>query len=344
VKALVYEGAWQMPLRQVETPQIQSPDDVVIAVKAVGVCGSDVHGFRGTTGRRKPPIIMGHEFSGTVTAIGSNVSDKQVGDRVVVNPILACGKCDNCLAGLPNICFNRSGLGVNLNGAYADAVRVQQKMVYTLPKDVTWEQGTLVEPLAVAMHAVNLTPFRLLDTVVVIGAGTIGLLTLAAAKLRGAGELIITDVSPHRLEVARRLGADYTVNVAEQDPVAVVQERTRGLGAAAVIEAVGITATVKQSLVLVRNGGHVTWIGNSDPEVQINMQQIVTREITVAGAYGFNQEFGQSIEMIRSHKIDPMLLVERRAALEQGTQIIDELAKGKLDLVKVILKPNSQND
>ncbi len=344
MKALVYEGAWQMPMRQVETPQVQSPDDVVVAVQAVGVCGSDVHGFRGTTGRRKPPIIMGHEFTGAIAAVGSNVTDRRVGDRVVVNPILSCGKCENCLAGLPNICYNRSGLGVNLNGAYADAVRVHQKMVYSLPQDLTWEEGTLVEPLAVGMHAVNLTPFRLMDTVVIIGAGTIGLLTLAAAKLRGAGQLVITDVSPHRLQMARRLGADHTVNVAEQDPIAFVQERTRGLGAAAVIEAVGITATVKQSLALVRNGGHVTWIGNSDPEVQINMQQIVTRQVTVAGAYGFNQEFGQSIEMIRSRKIDPMLLVERRATLEEGTPIINDLAKGNLDLVKVILKPHERID
>ncbi len=344
MKALVYEGAWQMPLRQVETPEVQSPDDVVVAVRAVGVCGSDVHGYRGTTGRRKPPIIMGHEFTGTITAVGSNVSDKRVGDRVVVNPILACGKCENCLAGLPNICFNRSGLGVNLNGAYADAVRVHQKMVYSLPKDLTWEEGTLVEPLAVAMHAVNLTPFRLMDTVAIVGAGTIGLLTLVAAKSRGAGQVIITDVSPHRLDIARQLGADIAINIAEQDPVAVVQEHTRGLGAAAVIEAVGITATVKQSLALVRNGGHVTWIGNSDPEVQINMQQIVTREVTVAGAYGFNQEFAQSIEMIRLHRINPMLLVERRAALKDGTQIIDDLARGKLDLVKVILTPDPMND
>ncbi len=117
MQALVYEGAWQMPLRQVETPQVQSPDDVVVAVKAVGVCGSDVHGFRGTTGRRKSPVIMGHDFTGTTKAVGSNVSDKQVGDRVVVNPILACGKCDDCLAGLPKICLDHSGLGVNLNGA-----------------------------------------------------------------------------------------------------------------------------------------------------------------------------------------------------------------------------------
>ncbi|CAG0943008.1 L-iditol 2-dehydrogenase [Anaerolineae bacterium] len=339
MKALVYEGAWQMPMRQVDAPQITSPDDVIVQVAAVGVCGSDVHGFKGTTGRRKPPIIMGHEFSGSITALGAQVADHQVGERVVVNPLLTCGTCENCRAGLPNICFNRSGLGVNLNGAYADAVRVHQKMVYVLPDELTWEQGTLVEPLAVAMHAVNLTPFKLMDTVVIIGTGTIGLLTLLAAKLRGAGKIIVTDVNAHRLEMAGQLGADVVVNVANEDPLAVVYAHTQGRGASAVIEAVGITATVKQSLALVRNGGHVTWIGNSDPEVTINMQQIVTREVTVRGTYGFNDEFAQSIEMIRAGRINPMLLVEKIASLDEGTSIINDLAKGGMDLVKVILRP-----
>lgn len=339
MKALVYEGAWQMPMREVDAPQVISPDDVIVQVAAVGVCGSDVHGFKGTTGRRKPPIIMGHEFSGTVTATGANVKSHKVGDRVVVNPLLTCGTCENCLAGLPHICFNRSGLGVNLNGAYADSVRVHQKMTFALPNELTWDQGTLIEPLAVAMHAVNLTPFKLMDTLAIIGTGTIGLLTILAAKLRGAGKIIVTDLSEHRLEVAKKLGADVVVNVAQEDPVAIVHALTNGRGAHAVIEAVGITPTVKQSLALVRNGGNVTWIGNSDPEVTINMQQIVTREVTVRGTYGFNDEFAQCIETISAGKINPMPLVEKIAPLAEGTQIVNDLAKGGIDLVKVILKP-----
>jgi L-iditol 2-dehydrogenase len=122
MKALVYEGPWQMPLRQIETPE-PGKDDVVVAVRAVGVCGSDVHGFMGTTGRRKPPIVMGHEFCGVITAVGTQVEQHHVGDRVVVQPLLTCGGCENCRAGRPNICMNRGGLGMNMNGAYAEAVR-----------------------------------------------------------------------------------------------------------------------------------------------------------------------------------------------------------------------------
>src|SRR5919202_2750316 len=222
MKALVYEGAWQMPLREMERPE-PGPEDVIVQVRAAGICGSDVHGFMGATGRRKPPIVMGHEFTGTVTATGEQVTRFRVGDRVVVQPLLTCGVCENCRAGLPNICLNRSGLGMNLNGAYAEAVRVPQQMVYALPDEMSWEQGAMVEPLAVALHAVNLTPFSLMDTVVIIGAGTIGLLTLLAAQRKGAGKIILTDLNAHRLEIARQLGADLVVNVKEQDPVSAVK-------------------------------------------------------------------------------------------------------------------------
>lgn len=338
MKALVYEGAWQMPLRQVPTPPVGA-GELLIKVQAVGVCGSDVHGYKGTTGRRKPPIIMGHEFSGTVASVGAAVEKFKVGDRVVVTPLLTCGYCDNCRAGFPNQCQNRSGLGVNLNGAYAEYVQVAEKMVFPLPAEMSWEQGALVEPLAVAMHAVNLTPMQLLDTVVILGAGTIGLLTILVARMKGAGKIIVTDTSAHRLKVARQLGAEVVINPTEQDAVEAVKAHTHGKGAPAVIEAVGITATAKQSLLMARNGGNVVWIGNSDPEVTINMQQIVTRELTVRGAYGFNDEFGLSIEAMRARRIDPTVLIEKHARLEDGTQIVDDLARGKAEWIKVILTP-----
>ncbi|MFL5802249.1 MAG: zinc-binding dehydrogenase [Roseiflexaceae bacterium] len=339
MRALVYEGPWQMPLRQIEPPA-PGPTDVVVAVQAVGVCGSDVHGFMGTTGRRKPPIVMGHEFSGVIRAVGEQVAGHRAGERVVVHPLQTCGSCPACRAGRPNICVNRKGLGISMDGAYAESVRVPQQMLYALPDAMSWEQGALVEPLAVAMHAVNLTPIALMDTLVIIGAGTIGLLALVCARRRGAGTIIMTDRSPHRLATAQRLGADVVVNIAEQDPLALVQAHTGGLGAHAVIEAVGATPAVKQSLAVVCNGGHVTWIGNSQPEVEINMQQIVTRELTVRGAYCFDEEFGRSIELIRrSDTFDITQLIEVVAPLDEGPQLVHDLAKGSLEAVKVILKP-----
>src|SRR4051812_3403417 len=212
MRALVYEGAWQMPLRQIDPP-VPEMDDVIVSVRAAGVCGSDVHGFTGSTGRRTPGIVMGHEFSGVVTSLGTNVKEHAVGDRVVVQPLMTCGVCVMCRAGRRNVCLNRTLIGMTTHGAYAEAVRVPQEQLYRLPDNLSWEQGSLVEPLSVALHAVNLTPWNLMDTVVVVGAGTIGLLVLLAARLKGAGRIIVTDRSPHRLDLAQQLGADLVVNV-----------------------------------------------------------------------------------------------------------------------------------
>ena len=327
-----------MPLREVEPPA-PGPDDVVVAVRAAGVCGSDVHGFTGSTGRRTPGIVMGHEFAGTIASTGTAVQGYAPGDRVVVQPLTTCGACEMCLAGRPNVCRNRTLIGMHTHGAYAEAVRVPQRQLYRLPEGLSWEQGSLVEPLSVALHAANLTPLSLMDTVVIVGAGTIGLLALLAARLKGAGTIIVTDRIAHRLDLARQLGADIVVNAAERDPVAVVQDATNGAGAHAAIEAVGISATVQQALAVTRIGGHVTWIGNSAPEVTLNMQQVVTREITIRGTYGFNQEFAQAIDALHSGRIDATPLIERVAPLEDGPQIVHDLAKGTLDLAKVVLTP-----
>lgn len=341
MKALVYQGPWTMTLEDVPIPAV-GPGQVRIDVKKVGVCGSDVHGFIGKTGRRTPPMIMGHEFGGVINAVGEGVTRFRVGDEVIVSPIQFCGHCANCRRGLTNICLNRHVLGVDLPGAYAEQIAVDESMVYAKPAGLAWKLAALAEPLAVALHAVNLTPFDLMDTVAIVGAGTIGLLTLIAAKLRGTGKVIITDKRAHRLEMARRLGADLAIDVDAEDAVAVVKELTGGLGADAVIEAVGFAATVQQALALTRTGGAVTWIGNSAQMIELNMQEVVTRELRVHGSYAFNTaEFDHAIQAIASGRVDVAPLIERVAPLEEGPQIIHDLAAGDADWVKVVLEVKS---
>ena len=337
MKAFVWEGAWQMPMRELETPE-PGPEDVVVAMKATGICGSDVHGFMGITGRRLPGFVMGHEFTGAITAVGDRVLDHKIGDRVVVCPVVSCGVCELCRAGKPNICVNRTISGVHHHGSYAEFVRVPQRLLHRLPDHVSWEHGALAEPLSVAMHGVSVTPINLMDTVVIVGAGTIGLFALVAARLRGAGQLIVTDTIPHRLELARQLGADVTVNVTEEDPVAVVHAHTSGLGADCAIEAVGVPAAVKQALEVVRLSGNVTWIGNSHPIVEVNMQQVVTREITIRGSYTFVQEFQRAIDAIAVGRVNVGPLIGKVAPLDDTLQIFQDMANGKLDAVKVVLK------
>jgi L-iditol 2-dehydrogenase len=338
MRALMYEGPWQMPLRNIEAP-VPAPDEVVVAVRAVGICGSDVHGFTGSTGRRTPGIVMGHEFAGSIASTGASVEGVQTGDRVIVQPLMTCGTCEMCMDGRPNVCVNRTLIGMHAHGAYADAVRVPQRQLYRLPDSLTWEQGAMVEPLSVALHAVNRTPMDLMDTVVIVGAGTIGLLTVLAARFKGAGTIIVTDMSEHRLALAKQLGADLAINIATADPVAAVKDATGGKGADAAIEAVGITPTVQQALAATRIGGNITWIGNSAPEVTLNMQEVVTREITIRGTYGFGEEFGRVIAALEQGRIDVQPLIERVAPLEEGPNLIHDLAKGTLDVAKVVLTP-----
>lgn len=339
MRSLVFVAPGEMALQERPDPRPRA-GEVVVAVRAAGICGSDVHGYLGVTGRRQPGVVMGHEAAGDVIEVGAGVTSVQPGDRVAVRSILPCGVCDRCRHGQPNICTDRRGLGMQFDGAFADRIVVPEQMLLLLPDTLSYSDGALIEPLAVAMHAVNRTPFDLMDFVVVIGAGAIGLLTLLAARLRGAGSIVVTDRNEHRLAMARSLGADQAINVDISDPVTIVRNATGGRGADAVFEAVGISATVAQSLATARSGGHVTWIGNSLPTVELSMQELVTRELTLRGVYAFNEEFDQAAAAIAAGWIDVRKLVERTAPLDLGPDLFRQLGAAELDAVKVILVPN----
>ena len=327
MKALMYTAPWEMSLQEVPNP-VPKEDEVLIDVRAVGICGSDVHGFMGITGRREPPMVMGHEFSGVVAKVGPGVTDVEEEDEVIVSPMF------------PYDGFStRYVVGVNRPGAYADQVIVHKSMLTPKVPDLSWHHAAMCEPLSIAMHAVGISPIGLMESVAIVGAGTIGLLVLVAAKLKGAGTVIITDMSEHRLEIARQLGADVTVNVKETDPVKAARDATDGLGVHVAFEAVGVTAAVQQAGAMTRNMGHVTWIGNSAKMVEVDMQEVVTRELTVLGSYGFKTEFASAIQAISTGRVDVGPLIERVAPLAEGPEIITGLAKHELDLVKVILEP-----
>ncbi len=327
MKTLLYTAPWQMQVTEAPLPKLAA-DDVLVSVKAVGICGSDVHGYTGRTGRRTPPMIMGHEFSGTVAALGSNIKGVEEEDEVIVSPLFPYHGIGQ-----------REVLGVNTQGAYADLVRVHKSMLYPKPEGMTWHQAAMCEPLSIAMHALSRTPLKLMDTVVVVGAGTIGLLVMLCARLGGAGTIVVTDMSDHRLEVARKVGADETINVRNEDPIARVMDMTNQVGADVAVEAVGLSKSVQQAHAMVKVGGHVTWIGNSDLMIDINMQEVVTREITISGTYGFSDEFERVIQSIATGRINVAPLIEQVSPLTEGPAIIEGLARGKLDLIKVILEP-----
>jgi L-iditol 2-dehydrogenase len=336
MRALVYDGPERLRLEQRADP-VPSPGEVVVAVRTSGICGSDVHGYLGTTGRRRPGVVMGHEAAGVVSGVGAGVTTVVPGDHVVLRSILPCGACEQCRRSRPNVCLNRRGVGMHLDGAYADTVVLPEDALLRMPADVAFEEAALVEPLAVAMHAVAITPMAPGDAVAIIGAGPIGLLTLLAVRVLDIGRIHVTDRSSHRLEVARALGATSTSDVTQADAVRDIIDVTGGSGADVVFEAVGSSPTVDQSVRAARVGAQVTWIGNSDPRVELGMQDVVTRELTLRGAYGYVDEFEVAARAIADRSVDVRPLIEHRAPLDDAIQLFADLAHGRLDAVKVIL-------
>jgi len=316
----------KLEVLDVPMPQIERPDDIVVQVKSVGVCGSDLHGYTGHTGRRIPPLIMGHEVTGEVVAVGENVRDFKPGDRVATMTVAFCGKCPQCLAGRRGLCENRRIMGMTHPGAYAEYFQWSASAAYKLPESLSYEDGALVEPLSVAVHAVAQAHIRPYDSIYLVGAGPIGLLTLAVLKLTGGQRIIVADTSDARLEIARAMGANVTVNPTKQNARDVVNDFTNGAGVDIAFEAVGITPTVMQTLEVTRNKGLIVWIGNNSRKVEIDMQAIVTRELNVMGTYGAtDEEFQRSLQMLADGCIPTKQLINRRATLSEGAELFDQL-------------------
>lgn len=336
MNVLMYRGPWEMPLEQMDEPS-PAAGQVVVDVQAVGICGSDVHGFTGSTGRRTPGIVMGHEFAGTIARTGDGVDSYTPGDEVVVMPLYSVAE------GVDPYPINRSPhrrlTGMDEHGGYAERVAVRTSQLFPKPPGLSWQRAALCEPLAVTLHAARITPIEPMQKVAIVGAGPIGLLALLCARLKGAGSVIVTDRSAHRLELAEELGADVVINVDETDPVAAIQEMTGG-GVDVAFEAVGITPTAQQSVDVTRNGGHITWIGNSARTIELDMQSVVTREMTVRGTYGFDEtDFAAAIQVLASGRLNVDPLVEKIAPLADGPELFRQLAAGESELVKIILKP-----
>ena len=343
MKALVLTAYGQLVLQDVPPPQI-GPDEVLVAVKACGICGSDVHGMDGSTGRRRPPIIMGHEAAGVIAQAGPQVTGWTPGERVTFDSTIYCGQCGFCRAGDTHLCDHRRVLGVSCEdyrqaGAFADYVAVPQRILYRLPASLSFTQAALVEPTTVAVHAVRRTPVRLHDTAVVVGAGMIGLLALQALRLSGCTRLIAVDVAPDRLALAEKLGATDLVNAAAGDPVAQIMRLTNGRGVDLALEAVGLGATVDTALRCVRKGGAVTLVGNVTPQVQLPLQTVVSRELTVYGSCASRGDYPACLDLMARGAINVLPLISAVAPLAQGAAWFQRLYAREPGLLKVVLTP-----
>lgn len=343
MKALMLKEYRHLEYSDYPEPEI-GPEEVLLAVRATGICGSDIHGYDGSSGRRIPPLIMGHETSGVIARVGENVTDWKVGDRVTCDSTVYCGVCFYCRRGEINLCENRRVLGVSTgeyrrHGAFAEFVAVPQHILYRLPEGVTFEQATMVEPLSIAFHAVRITPIDVNDSAVVVGSGMVGLLVIQALRIAGCGQIIAIDLDPDRLSQACQLGADAGFLSSDQELIRKVIDMTQGRGADHAFEVVGITPAVKTAVHCVRKGATVTLVGNLSPEVELPLQAVVTREITLYGSCASAGEIPACLDMLARGKVNVDALISATAPLSEGAAWFDRLYNREPGLMKVILKP-----
>jgi len=343
MNALLLSEYKQLAVTTLPVP-VPAATDVLIQVAACGICGSDVHGFDGTSGRRIPPLVMGHEAAGVVAAIGSEVSRFAVGDRVTFDSTVYCGVCSFCRRGEVNLCDDRQVVGVSCGdysraGAFAEYVAVPERIVYTLPDDLGFAEAAMLEAVSVALHAVAVSKLDCGETALVIGAGMIGLLTLQAARAAGCSHVFVADIDESRLKSAAELGADKTLLLSGADLTREILRLTEGRGVDVVLEAVGRNETIATAIDSVKKGGTVTLIGNITPQVNLPLQKVVSRQIRLQGSCASSGEYPEAMKLMASGKIRVDTLITAVAPLSDGPRWFDRLHSGEPNLMKIVLDP-----
>ena len=344
MKALLMEEYKKLKFTDFPDPKIEDSHDMLVRIRAVAICGSDVHGFDGSTGRRKPPLVMGHEAAGDVVETGSAVKSFKKGDRVTFDSTIYCGECFYCTSGMLNLCDNRTVLGVSCDeyrrhGAFAEYVVIPDRIAVCLPEDLSYEGAACTEPVGVAAHAVRMTPIALNDTVAVVGSGLIGNLVIQLLKTCVSGKIIALDTDPSRREVAKSFGADAVFDPADSDLDKKIRDLSFGRGLDRVIEAVGATASIKTAVSIVRKGGSVTLVGNISPNVEIPLQAVVSRQISLQGSCAISGEYPIVLSLMARKKIDVKALLSATVPLCEGEAWMNKLYKREENLLKVVLIP-----
>jgi L-iditol 2-dehydrogenase len=328
MRALQLVEYQQFDLVDLPTPSLQ-PDEVLIEVKACGICGSDIHGMDGSSGRRIPPIVMGHEAAGVITEVGASVTDYVAGDAVTFDSTIFCGECSYCQRGEINLCENRRVMGVSCgdyrqNGAFAEYVAAPSRILHRLPAGMSFEHAAMVEPVSIAYHAVRRSGIKPGQSAAVFGVGMIGLLIVQVLRVFGASRIVAIDLDPAKVALAKSLGATHDT-LDEQVDVA--------------LEAVGITPTVTASINAVNKGGTVVLVGNLSPKVEIPLQSLVTRELNVFGTCGSQGEYPECLELIASGQVQVDPLITHRVGLEDAAEYFARLYKAEPGLMKVMVCP-----
>jgi len=337
MRALVYHGPKQLALETRDKPEPQ-PGEAVIRVEAVGICGSELEGYLGHSSVRTPPLVMGHEFCGVIERLAADVDDYLVGDKVIVNPLIACGACDRCAAGKPNICRHRQIVGIHRPGAFAEYVAVPARSMHVVPTDMDANLASLAEPLAVCIHAVKLG-FRPFEDLIVYGAGPIGLLTLQAARHMGVRRVLVVDRQQERLAFAKRLGAETALPEEMNETFA---RLFSGRGVDTIIDCVGVQATREAAIQLVNPGGTIIAVGLGHNQSNLSMNHVVRQEITITGSYTYtNADFEQAVHLLIQGGITHESW-STTCRLADAPSIFAALADGSAAFSKYIIHPGKE--
>lgn len=339
MKAVVFDKPWEMSVQDIPEPR-PAPHEVLLRTEAVGICGSDVHGFTGESGRRKPGMVMGHEVVARIVESGPHASRFDVGERVAVFNIDGCGTCPHCQAGQEQLCAQKEVLGVNAGtrGAMAEYFTWPETCLFPLPEDLDPAVGLLTEPIAVGIHAANLLQPRGGDPIAIVGAGTIGLGLATALRARESFELFVLDKLVEKLELARTFGAT-AVPVDDVDPIQTVLEATGGLGARGVFEAVGSAVTVRTAYDLCARGGAVVLIGNLAQEFTLPLQGVTSNETTIRGSYGFTkQDFAHAVALVSQRLFPLERLISGACTLDETPAVMRRMAAGELSVIKMVIR------
>lgn len=342
VKEIKLTDVREFTVQDVPIPEY-GPNEVLIKVEAVGICGSDIHSYTGHHPFVNPPIVLGHEYSGIIAAVGENVEGLETGQRVTSEIAVTCGKCFNCKRGRYQLCEHGKYLGnVGIDGAMAEYLVIDAERVHAVPDNMTPEQVSMVEPLAVAFHAVRLSNFKVGDTVMVIGAGVIGNLTAQVFKLAGARTLIVTDVIDARLDLIKRQGADVVLNPGKTDPAEYVREHMAPDKLDVIFDCVGNEATLDQAINTARKGTEVILVGVPPLKVPVNMAFVQDRELAVVGSLQYvAEDYVRAIHAISHGRVDVDSLITDVFSIDDYEKAFecaldkDRMAKGGM---KVLMK------
>ncbi len=338
MKALVFEDTRKLALTERPEPT-PGTGEVKLKIKACGICGSDVAGYLGLSGRRTPPLVMGHEFAGEIVEVGAGVSGFAVGDRVAVQPKPFCGRCGFCSEDLTNECTEGIPLMgcLTTDGAFQEYLNVPSYLLYRIPQSMSYESAAMIEPFAVAYSGVlKAGPLDGKD-VLIIGAGTIGMMALSIASKLNPRSTIVVDLSEKRLLAAKAAGATHTVN-AKTGAISDAVQQLIGKLADAALEAVGVGETVRQAIGAVSTEGVCVLIGLNQRSAELDLHELVTRELTVRGSYLYSHKaFGEAMDFIIKHNIELGRMVKKSITLDEAPAMFEELAGGADKYLKVLV-------